>query len=288
MKRLAGLLVAAAGAVAFAACGQSASPSFGDDGGTGDDATVGDDGASASSSGSGSGSGSSSGSSSGSGSGSSSGSGSGSGSSSGSGDAGGWAPTGPVTCGAASTAWQKNGSQCGSNRWALKTGTDGTVGQVNMTPKVTTVQDLIALPTSGGTTCTRSAEESVIYALVNVTLRFEHLETDSDYHLLAIDKYGHTVIVEVPYPDCVGQHSCSGASTPWLCEITHARAAVDAKNPTQAFGDMGVGTVVGAAFFDTYEQQQSPQPTGMAANAIELHPVLGICFGQGCDPFAGY
>jgi hypothetical protein len=25
-----------------------------------------------------------------------------------------------------------------------------------------------------------------------------------------------------------------------------------------------------------------------AANAIELHPVLGICFGQGCDPLQGY
>jgi hypothetical protein len=258
VKRL--LSAAVAAVLGVAACGQSQSAApGGDDGGSGDDATVSGDDATSSGADTGSGSG---------------------------GEGGGH--TGPVTCGTASTAWQKNGTQCGSNRWAVKTGTDQTVGQVNMTPQVTTVQKLMALPTNAPGSCTRGAEEAQVYELQDVKLRFEHLETDSDYHIVVIDSVGNTMIAEVPYPDCVGQNSCNGSSTPWLCEITHARAAVDAKNPTQVYGDMGVGTVIGPAFFDTYELQNNPRPTGMASNGVELHPVLAICFGQGCDPLQGY
>jgi len=38
-------------------------------------------------------------------------------------------------------------------------------------------------------------------------------------------------------------------------------------------------TVVGVGFFDILHGQ-----TGVAPNAIELHPVLQICFGKGCTP----
>ncbi len=49
-----------------------------------------------------------------------------------------------------------------------------------------------------------------------------------------------------------------------------------------------VGTVIGVGLFDTYELTSCTLPAGFAPNGIELHPVLAICFGQGCDPLQGY
>jgi hypothetical protein len=38
-------------------------------------------------------------------------------------------------------------------------------------------------------------------------------------------------------------------------------------------------TLFGVGFFDVIHGQR-----GVAPNGIELHPVLGICFGAGCTP----
>jgi hypothetical protein len=249
----------------LAACGTSqGSGAAGDDGGG--DATVSDDGGGSSGSEAGSSSGAAE-------------AGEGGGSSSGG---------GPVSCSAPSTAYSQNFSgTCGTFRWAVKTGTDSDVGKVNLVPQVTTVAALTALGTSGGSDCTRTPTEQHAYELKDVSLRFERLEADGDYHIVATQG-GKTMIVEVPYPGCVGHDSC-GSSTPLLCDITHARAAVDAKNPSTAnYQNLGTGTVIGIGFYDTYELQNNPPPTGMATNGIELHPVLAICFGQGCDPLQGY
>ena len=98
---------------------------------------------------------------------------------------------------------------------------------------------------------------------------------------------GSQMIGEIPYPGCAGHDSCQ-TGNPWLCEITRARAAMDANDPSLSTSDRGIGTVIGAGFFDTYEGMQPTKPTGMAPNDLEIHPVLAICFGQDCDPLAGY
>ncbi len=134
--------------------------------------------------------------------GSSSSGGSGSGSSSGSSSSG-----GPVTCGAPATNYVMNETQCGSYRWAVKTGTDDDVVKVNMTPQVTTVQALGKLATpSYAPNCTRQPEELQLYELKDVQIEFEHEEADSDYHLVAFDTTGHTMVTEVPFPACVGHN----------------------------------------------------------------------------------
>lgn len=183
-----------------------------------------------------------------------------------------------------------NGSACGTWRWAVKTGTDNDVGKIDLTPQVTTIAALRAVSTAAGGYCSRTSNETTTYELKDVHLKFERLEADSDYHIIASDSSGGTMIVEVPYPGCVGHDACSGQSaTPLLCDITHARAAVDAKNPgATSYADLGTGTVIGVGFFDTDELMNSPRPTGMAPNGMELHPVLAICFGQGCNPLQGY
>ncbi len=199
-------------------------------------------------------------------------------------DAGGDAAGAAISCSAPSTSYAGNGGACGKWRWGVKTGTDHDVGKVDMTPVVTTIQALRSLKTPSVHYCYRTPDELKTYELRDVTLKFEHLENDSDYHLIASDSAGNSMIVEVPYPGCVGTNSCQ-SGTPWLCEITHARAAVDAKNPgAKSYAKLGVGSVVGVGFFDTFELGNASPPAGMAPNGIELHPVLGICFGTGCDP----
>src|SRR5204862_7270178 len=82
----------------------------------------------------------------------------------------------------------------------------------------------------------------------------------------------HTMLAEIPDPACV-----SGG--PLQTPITAARAQFDAKHP--GAGPVTVVnetiTVAGVGFFDFLHSQ-----TGVAPNAIELHPVLSICFGLHC------
>ncbi len=204
-------------------------------------------------------------------------------SSSGGGSSSGGSAGGAVTCSAPATNYLQNGGGCGTERWAVKTGTDNDVASIDMVPQVTTIAQLVNLPVAQGGTCTRGAgTELTVFELQDVNLMFHGLESDSDYHVVATDNSGNSMIVEIPYPACVGNAGCI-SSTPLLCEITHARAAVDGFKPSSNDTPMGVGSVVGVGFFDFKHGQ-----TGVAPNAIELHPVLGICLGQGCDPLAGY
>ena len=99
------------------------------------------------------------------------------------------------------------------------------------------------------------------------------LETDSDYHMVLSDG-ARTMIVEVPYPTCA-------ASSTWECFISRARGTIDAKitvGTTPQYPALTV-SVWGVGFFDFNHSQ-----TGVAPNAIELHPVLQMCFGRGCAP----
>ena len=167
---------------------------------------------------------------------------------------------------------------CGVERWAVKTGTDAAASQVNMTAQDTTIAALrgIAAPSTLGSSSARftyaGSPEIQLYRLTNVTLTQYKLETDSDYHLVLQDGSGNTMIAEIPYPGCV-----SGG--PWLSSITTARNAFDAKyTASTSFQTANIPvTVTGVGFFDLLHGQ-----TGVAPNGIELHAVLGICFGSNC------
>ncbi len=225
-----------------------------------------------SSSGTGTGTGPSSGSGSGSASGSGSGSGSGTGSGSGSSpvDAG---PTGAaITCANPGT-YKMNGGSCGTERWDIKTGTDPYTGMVSLVPKPNTIAALTALPAAGAGTMRESPTETTLWELKDVTLTEIKLESDSDEHLVLSDGT-NTMLAEVPYPSCA-------SASPWLCFITHVRSEIDAKYTVSSSPQYPAATVTvrGVGFFDFKHGQ-----TGVAPNAIELHPVLQICFGQGCTP----
>jgi hypothetical protein len=162
-----------------------------------------------------------------------------------------------------------NGGRCGVERWSIKTGTDSQAGSVDLSNvQTTTIEALTSLPAPNPIPSTRVAPaETTAWVIKNVTLTVVKSETDSDYHMVISDG-SRTMIVEPPYPNCVA------SSSPFYCNITHARAAADgvtASNQTV--------TVVGVGMFDFAHGQ-----TGYALNGIELHPLLAFCIGQDCKP----
>lgn len=167
-----------------------------------------------------------------------------------------------------------NAQGCGIERWAVKTGTDASASQVNMTPQDTTVANMVALSVPAGFNEDASrlvgSAEMQVWKLSATLVSFKE-EADSDYHLVLHDDQGNSMIAEIPDPACVGQGS------PFLAGITKARAQFNARYT--ANGSMqpaGVPvTVTGVGFFDTIHGQ-----TGVAPNGIELHPVLQIQFGS--------
>lgn len=168
---------------------------------------------------------------------------------------------------------------CGVERWAIKTGADANAASINSTPVAGTIAQLSSLPAQNGNDTDRIAPtELTTYQLKDVTLVQYRLESDSDYHLVLSDG-ARTMIVEIPDPSCVA------ANSPLLAQIRSARAQFDARHPgvqtTPSTSGEAV-TVSGVGFFDDFHSQ-----TGVAANAIELHPVLSICFGLSCAAPAG-
>jgi hypothetical protein len=123
---------------------------------------------------------------------------------------------------------------------------------------------------------TRFPAEDTLYVLKNVTLLETKLEPDSDYHMPVTDGTS-SMETEIPFPGCVGGQS------PWGCEITHARAALEqVLKPTGSYQNVNqTVTIVGVGFFDMLHGSASQAPNG-----IELHPVLALCVGVDCDPFA--
>jgi hypothetical protein len=181
-------------------------------------------------------------------------------------------PHSGITC-PSPGSYKQSGGKCGTERWDIKTGTDPYTGKVSLVPVETKIATLAALPANGGGASRESPTETTLYVLKDVTLTELKLESDIDYHLVLSDGTA-TMIAEIPYPTCT-------TGSPWACFMARARGEIDSmfSVTTSPQNPAATVTVVGVGFFDILHGQ-----TGVAPNAIELHPVLQICFGKGCTP----
>lgn len=166
------------------------------------------------------------------------------------------------------------GASCGVERWAVKTATDPAAGQINLTPVVTTIAALDALPVQSNADGSRVAgPEETVYQITG-TLTGVKQEADSDFHLVMTDGPA-TMIVEIPdAPACTQPPATSGVSV-LEQQIEQARTAFiqEFGQPTTT-GFTTIGhqvTVTGVGFYDRLHGQ-----TGVAPNGFELHPVLSI------------
>jgi hypothetical protein len=164
-------------------------------------------------------------------------------------------------------------------RWSVKTGSDPDAQALTtQVPTATTVADLVALPVPAVLPPDGRSDgvEKTVYQLT-ATLQEFGTEADGDVHMVLADDQGHTMIAEIPNPVDITSPSY------FASQIASTRAAFDSRfqiteNISPQMGaqlqQVTVAvTVTGLGFFDFAHGQ-----SGVAPNAIELHPVIGIIF----------
>lgn len=160
-------------------------------------------------------------------------------------------------------------TQCGIERWAVKTLTDPEAGQVNLVPKLATVEELAALPVPAefGRDAERLEPELQVYTVAATLVEFKE-EADNDIHLVIQGESGQLMIAEMPDPECA-----QGSRV--LPQISRARVQfVDRFGQPSRTSWNQVDApirVTGVLFFDVPHGQR-----GVAPNAVELHPVVDI------------
>ena len=157
----------------------------------------------------------------------------------------------------------------GVERWAVKVLTDAAAAQVNYTPKLTSVDSLIHIPTAPNQNAPRMAGiefQSYVFPC-NITIKKN--EDDNDYHLV-LKSGTETMIGEVPDPVC-----SAAASSAHLNEFIMARNWVNTHIGTGALANVNIAPVdiTGVSFVDPPHGQ-----TGRAPNGMEIHPILNIQF----------
>ena len=168
------------------------------------------------------------------------------------------------------------GNACGVERWSVKTGTDAGARAVNQGYHFpTTVSRLDALTPPGSLPAGSRVRpvETTVYTLDATLLRYKQ-EADSDYHLVLTDGQ-NTMIGEIPAAYCTGANSAflAGIRTARYQFSQHYRVENRFRYTHAHVRITGVG------FFDFPHGQ-----SGVAPNAIELHPVLEVQFGAKVNP----
>jgi hypothetical protein len=154
----------------------------------------------------------------------------------------------------ASTAARSSGaasaSACGSDRWTVKTLQD----RPRLLPaRKTTLHFLVTRPAPSHLPDTRLPFEHHIYTVV-ARVVLVRPEADSDLHVV-LKQHGNGMITEAPSPNC-DRRATPLRRRQMRIARSHVRLCARAR-------------VTGVAFFDFDHGQ-----TGVAPNAIELHPIL--------------
>jgi hypothetical protein len=158
---------------------------------------------------------------------------------------------------------------CGSERVAVKQLRDAPE-LATQKATVTTIAALRALPAiAWHNQAPRTDPERQVVGVAAWMVGFK-LEADSDWHVVIRDKDGHTMIVELPDPDCAVTASVRAAFT----KAREQFLAVVGQTPTKSYRVLANPipvAVAGPVFLDKLHHQ-----TGVAKNGVEIHPVTFI------------
>lgn len=200
----------------------------------------------------------------------------------------------------------------GTERWDVKDGSDAGAPNVHPVPvNGITIVDLNQLSPQPLDADGRMQEEKVIYRITGILRLLKH-DADGDYHVVLADDAttpysvtrtkaghteqtpasGHSMVVEVPDPNCVsGAHHQFGASY-FLPQLQESRSDFEAATlslpQNRDLGPRNIPvTVTGVLFFDFKHGQTGhglPHPSQDADprdKVVELHPLL-------CNDVDGY
>jgi hypothetical protein len=145
-----------------------------------------------------------------------------------------------------------NRAACGVERWTVKTLQDR---PIVIPAQSTTIAFLTSRPAPASLPVTRLPFERQIFTVTAAAVLIRH-EADDDFHVVLSDGR-RTMIAESPAPTCD-----SRALPVRQAQMAAARGALRLRSRAR---------VTGVAFFDFDHGQ-----TGVAPNAIELHPILGF------------
>jgi hypothetical protein len=147
---------------------------------------------------------------------------------------------------------------CGGDRWTVKTLQD----RPRLLPaRKTTIHFLVTRPAPSHPPDTRLPFEHHVYTVIAKVVLVRS-EGDSDLHVV-LHQHGSQMITEAPSPSC-DLHATPYRRRQMRVARNHVRLCARAR-------------VTGVAFFDFPHGQ-----TGVAPNAIELHPILGFrCLASG-------
>ncbi|MSQ25137.1 MAG: hypothetical protein EXR49_02510 [Dehalococcoidia bacterium] len=180
------------------------------------------------------------------------------------------------------TSAPASGAACGVERWAVKTLMDSDASKVNFVPKRTTIESLSALPAPSSLPAAKRVppielETYTLLAQVNLL----KLEEDSDIHLVisSIENPKVTMIAEFPHVTACTLGDLAGQRTS-LLNARQDLVSLCGEPSSRRFLPCSVSVeITGVGFFDRKHGQ-----TGVAPNAIELHPVLAIRRAPGALP----
>jgi hypothetical protein len=155
----------------------------------------------------------------------------------------------------------QQGPACGVERWTVKILTDSDRDSVSLVAEPTTIAALVDLPEPRESRPARGrlAMERRTFRVRGVLVETRK-QSDLDLHLILEDPVDRTkrLVAEIPDSVCAvgGRHASDFAEARRAVELLPNGALVD---------------VTGVAFWDNEHGQ-----IGMAANGIELHPVLRV------------
>ena len=192
----------------------------------------------------------------------------------------------------------------GTERWDVKDGSDAGAAHVHPVPvNGITIADLNQLSPQPLDADGRMQEEKVIYRISGVLRRFKH-DPDGDYHVVIADDAttpyallqspasGHSMVVEVPDPNCVSGAGGQYGPSYFLAQLQESRSdfesAVQHLPVNKELGTRNIPiTLTGVLFFDFLHGQTGhglPHPSvgpQRQRKVVELHPVL-------CNDVNGY
>lgn len=157
--------------------------------------------------------------------------------------------------------------RCGIERWPVKTLTDPAADTVDLVPKHATVAAMNALPapTLPDDNTTRLPSERQTFRVTATLVKYK-LEADQDIHIVLADG-GKTMIAEMP-----SVHCDVGARDRYAMFVARHRLEAEYGPARAHWSYVGrQATLTGVRFFDLNHGQ-----SGVADNAVELHPVLGF------------